>query len=131
MKALLLPDKPYISAGHHNNNILPRRAGEYPLSPAKIIMREYVPRIKPEKRQMNIDIQEFIEAFCSELNADKSKINPETPLDKIPEWDSLGMVRFLLTCDEKFGIQLPAAEASEATTVEDLKQKVEKASGNT
>ncbi len=76
---------------------------------------------------MNIDTQEFIEALCQELGIENSGVDLQTRLKDIPEWDSLGMVRFLLTCDERYGVQLPAVEAGRAVTVEELKQKVEEA----
>ncbi len=74
---------------------------------------------------MKIELQDFVEAFARELEIDPANIQADTKLDDIPEWDSLGMVRFLLACDEKFEVELPAAEASQATTIADLKQKVE------
>ncbi len=79
---------------------------------------------------MNIETQDFIEALSQELGIDGNRVNLQTELTDIPEWDSLGMVRFLLACDEKYGVQLPAVEAGRATTVEDLKQKVEETGGN-
>ncbi len=76
---------------------------------------------------MTISAQDFIEAFCRELGVDPAHVQENSKLQDIPEWDSLGMVRFLLVCDEQFGVQMPATEASQATTIGDLKQKVEAA----
>ncbi len=77
---------------------------------------------------MQIDVSEFIEDFCQELEADPEKVKPNSQLNEIPQWDSLGMVRFLLLCDEKYDVQMPASIASQATTVADLKHKLETAS---
>lgn len=74
---------------------------------------------------MVIDEKDFIAEFCRELEIDPSSIEMQSKLEGIHQWDSLGMVRFLLLCDEKYGMQLPAVVASRATTIADLKHKVE------
>lgn len=67
-----------------------------------------------------IAANDFLHLFQQELEIAEADITLSTPLAMIPEWDSLGMVRFLLACDEKFGIELPAGQARQAQTIGDL-----------
>ncbi len=68
----------------------------------------------------DITTSDFLNLFRQELEIAEADITLSTALATIPEWDSLGMVRFLLACDEKFGIELAAGQARQAQTVGEL-----------
>ncbi len=72
---------------------------------------------------MNASPNDFIKLFCNELEIESpEQIDLNTELQSLPEWDSLGMVRFLLACNENFDVEFAATAARDAKTVGDLYQ---------
>lgn len=66
--------------------------------------------------------QEFIEKLKIAINTQKD-ITPETQLNQIDEWDSLGMACTISMFSEEFGKNIDYSEIESVKTVSDLMDK--------
>jgi acyl carrier protein len=65
--------------------------------------------------------QNFIVQLAGLLMVDDvSKIKPESNLESIPAWDSMGKVAFLSMLDADLGVQPPVGALDNCKTVADL-----------
>jgi acyl carrier protein len=48
------------------------------------------------------------------------KVQPETPRDSIPEWDSLGVLTLMADLDERFGLVMSDDDMRAMTKVGDI-----------
>ncbi|MFZ4777203.1 MAG: acyl carrier protein [Terrimicrobiaceae bacterium] len=63
---------------------------------------------------------DFIKKFAEFLSEDSSKIQAETPLGNIGNWDSMGKVSFLSFLDEEFQFQPKPGDLDKCQTVADV-----------
>ena len=55
-----------------------------------------------------------------------AELSPETPLDQIPMWDSLGILTLMADFDEKFGIVLNDEDMHQMRRVDDILEVLRK-----
>ena len=64
--------------------------------------------------------KEAINWIAGMFNESAESLNPDTPRDDIPEWDSLGVLTLMAEMDEKFGIVLSDEDTEGMTKMDDL-----------
>ncbi|QDU68445.1 phosphopantetheine-binding protein [Engelhardtia mirabilis] len=67
-----------------------------------------------------MDRNQFVAALESALQIDKGILTPETVLDSLESWDSLGVLEFQALADEELNVQVEPTEIGVCRTVEDL-----------
>ncbi len=70
-------------------------------------------------------MSKFISLFSTVVEQSPDQITPDTPLQTLDAWDSLGRLAFICAVDEQYGIQLPGEAVRSAKTVKDLQALVE------
>ena len=74
-----------------------------------------------------MNIEEKIVLLAKTLQLDRKNLNPDTKLDSLEEWDSLGIMAVIAMLDKKFDIRLNGNEIALLQTSNDiLKHMVEK-----
>jgi acyl carrier protein len=69
---------------------------------------------------MNMSEQQFLEKLGEILDVGNLKIVPETPLEAIGGWDSIGQLTALGFLDETFSVQPPSGYLATCRTVADV-----------
>jgi acyl carrier protein len=67
-----------------------------------------------------MDRNQFVAALENVLQINKGTLKPETSLEGLDHWDSMGMLEFQAMADEDFGVQLDSPVINSCKTVEDL-----------
>ena len=68
-----------------------------------------------------MDLNEFIEKFCEELEIENvSEINADTEFHMLDEWSSLAALTVIALIDETFDVQLNGNDIRESETIQDL-----------
>tara|TARA_Y100000996_G_C22314339_1_gene557555 strand:- start:32 stop:259 length:228 start_codon:yes stop_codon:yes gene_type:complete len=70
----------------------------------------------------NIDI--IIEILNKSLKIDKNKINVKTNLQKLEEWDSLGILTVMTALDKKFKGSITISSFDKIKTVSDIQKLI-------
>ena len=65
-------------------------------------------------------MSEQLTLIADALDADKELIKPETILQKLEEWDSMGMIAIISMLDKKYKVQLKADQIKALKTVADI-----------
>ena len=74
-----------------------------------------------------MNMEEKIILLAKTLQLDRKHLNPDTKLDSLEEWDSLGIMAVIAMLDKKFDIRLNGNEIALLQTSNDiLKHMVEK-----
>ena len=74
-----------------------------------------------------MNMEEKIILLAKTLQLDRKNLNPDTKLDSLEEWDSLGIMAVIAMLDKKFDIRLNGNEIALLQTSNDiLKHMVEK-----
>ncbi len=74
-----------------------------------------------------MNMEEKIVLLAKTLQLDRKHLNPDTKLDSLEEWDSLGIMAVIAMLDKKFDIRLNGNEIALLQTSNDiLKHMVEK-----
>lgn len=68
----------------------------------------------------SITANDFLDTLAEVTETPRDALSMQTALDEIPAWDSLSMVMFLATVDDKYGVQLKGSDVAGAKTVQDL-----------
>jgi len=69
-------------------------------------------------------VNEFIEKLKETLELEDEKLNEDTNLKDLEEYDSLSVLSIIAMIDENFGKQLSAQQFSDVTTVKSLIEKI-------
>jgi len=65
-------------------------------------------------------MDEKLELIADALDADEELIKPETLLEELEEWDSMGVIAVISMLDKKYKIQLRADQIKSLKTVNDV-----------
>ena len=65
-------------------------------------------------------MEEKLALIADALDVDKGLIKPETVLQKLEEWDSMGMIAIISMLDKKYTVQLKADQIKALKTVADI-----------
>ena len=68
-----------------------------------------------------IDENKLKSVIATVLNIDESRINEDSSIDTIEEWDSLRHMNLVLAIEEEFGVAIPDEEAAEITSYKLIK----------
>lgn len=68
--------------------------------------------------QTHITLAEALDMMADAFNEPLANIQPETPRDSIPGWDSMGALLLIAELDERFGIELSAEASRQMRTVQ-------------
>ena len=68
-----------------------------------------------------IDENKLKSVIATVLNIDESRINEDSSIDTIEEWDSLRHMNLVLAIEEEFGVSIPDEEAAEITSYKLIK----------
>jgi acetyltransferase-like isoleucine patch superfamily enzyme/acyl carrier protein len=95
-------------------------AGEYVQgNPAKVLdQKAVVAKVSGSK-------DEIVEIAAQTLGLDEAVFHPDQALQALPEWDSLNILRLLLTLEERLGIRLNENQLFSATRVSEILAIVE------
>ena len=69
---------------------------------------------------MNMSEQQFLEKLGEILEVETFKLVPDTPLESISGWDSIGQITTLGFLDETFSVQPPTGYLATCRTVADV-----------
>lgn len=78
---------------------------------------------------ISMNIEEFIKVFAEDLQTPVEQIRPDTRLNDIPRFDSMGRLTFMTLVDVQFGALIEASAIDQCCTVADLHSAVLKAAG--
>jgi acyl carrier protein len=67
-------------------------------------------------------VDEFLAEMVEILEADS--VSPDDALESFESWDSLAVLSVAVLADAQFGVTMSAQEINEASTVEDLYQRI-------
>ena len=70
-------------------------------------------------------IEEKLDLIAGTLDAELSKIKPETKLCTLDEWDSMGVIFTIAMLDRRFKKVLSAEQIEKLTTVQDIIDRME------
>lgn len=65
-------------------------------------------------------MEEKLALIADALDADEELIKPETVLEELEEWDSMGVIAVISMLDKKYKIQLRADQIKSLKTVNDI-----------
>lgn len=65
-------------------------------------------------------MEEKFTLIANALDADSDLIKPDTVLEELEEWDSMGVIAVIAMLDKKYGVQLKADQIRELKTVNDI-----------
>jgi len=74
-----------------------------------------------------MSLPDFIKLFAADLETPVDQIQPDTRLNDIPRFDSMGRLAFMTLVDVNFGVLIEAATIDQCRTVMDLHAAVMKA----
>lgn len=85
---------------------------------------ETLPR--EEENELN-QIEKIRTAVADVISVPEGDLAADTPLDSVATLDSLSLAEIASALDEAFGVRLPSDGLSEAMTISDLAQLVDRA----
>ncbi len=66
-------------------------------------------------------VAEFVERFASAVDFQKQvSIAADTPLESLPEWDSLAALGVIIMCDADYGVAVTGDDLKKAKSVGDI-----------
>ena len=72
-----------------------------------------------------IELQKFVDGFVTAVDFQKAvPVAPDTPLDSLPEWDSLAALGVIVMCDSDYGVTITGDDLRACVTVGDIFTKV-------
>jgi acyl carrier protein len=69
---------------------------------------------------------EAIKWIAGVFEQPEDQLSPDTPMEQIPMWDSLGVLTLMAEFDEKFGIVLADTDMREIKKIDDILQILRK-----
>ena len=67
-----------------------------------------------------MNIEEKIVLLAKTLQLDRKNLNPDTKLDSLEEWDSLGIMAVIAMLDKQFDIRLKGDEIASLHNIGDI-----------
>ena len=67
-----------------------------------------------------MNIEEKIVLLAKTLQLDRKHLNPDTKLDSLEEWDSLGIMAVIAMLDKQFDIRLKGDEIASLHNIGDI-----------
>ena len=72
------------------------------------------------------EVSAFVEQFVIAVDFQKQvPVSAETPLDSLPEWDSLAALGVIVMCDSDYGVTITGDDLRACITVGDIFTRVE------
>ena len=66
-----------------------------------------------------ITVTDALQMLADCFEADVSELQPDTPRDALPGWDSMGALSLMAELDDRFNLQLTADESRDMLRVSD------------
>lgn len=63
---------------------------------------------------------EVLELFAEALEVEPGRLSPETRIEDVSEWDSVGWLTLMAAVEERLGVELVAKDVREMKTVDDV-----------
>lgn len=74
---------------------------------------------------MATDVSAFVEQFVVAVDFQKQvPVTADTPLDSLPEWDSLAALGVIVMCDTDYGVTITGDDLRACATVGDIFARV-------
>ncbi len=73
---------------------------------------------------VRIDVDELLDLIGRELDLDPGEIGPESTMDEVDGWDSLGHLRLCMAMEARYGIRIPMERVPELRSVPALVDEV-------
>ena len=71
------------------------------------------------------EVSAFVEQFVIAIDFQKQvPVSAETPLDSLPEWDSLAALGVIVMCDTDYGVTITGNDLKVCATVGDILARV-------
>lgn len=64
--------------------------------------------------------QELVELFAEGLEIEPSALEPDTRIEDVEEWNSIGWLTIMSLVDERLGVQIESRAIRSFTTVSDV-----------
>lgn len=77
---------------------------------------------------MKLNLEEKLSLIAEALDIEPGTLKPETRLEDLQEWDSLGMVSLIAMLDKHFSVRLQPEEIRALVTVEDILSRMKEGS---
>jgi len=65
-------------------------------------------------------MEKKLDLIAESLDAEKEKITPQTVLEELEEWDSMGKIAIISMLDKKYKVQMKADQIKALKTVADI-----------
>lgn len=79
----------------------------------------------PDDSRQGLYMQNFIEQFVMAVDFQTQvPVEATTPLDSLPEWDSLAALGVIVMCDTEYGVSITGDDLKECVTVGDILSRV-------
>lgn len=75
-----------------------------------------------------MNLEEKLSLIAEALDIEPGTLKPETRLEDLQEWDSLGMVSLIAMLDKHFSVRLQPEEIRALVTVEDILSRMKEGS---
>jgi acyl carrier protein len=75
-----------------------------------------------------LNLEEKLSLIAEALDIEPGTLKPETRLEDLQEWDSLGMVSLIAMLDKHFSVRLQPEEIRALVTVEDILSRMKEGS---
>jgi acyl carrier protein len=77
---------------------------------------------------VKLNLEEKLSLIAEALDIEPGTLKPETRLEDLQEWDSLGMVSLIAMFDKHFSVRLQPEEIRALVTVEDILSRMKEGS---
>jgi len=77
---------------------------------------------------VKLNLEEKLSLIAEALDIEPGTLKPETRLEDLQEWDSLGMVSLIAMLDKHFSVRLQPEEIRALVTVEDILSRMKEGS---
>lgn len=66
---------------------------------------------------MSSDVTEVLALMVAELDLDQGEIGPDSTIDDVDNWDSLGHLRVCMALEARYGVTIPMDQVGELRSV--------------
>ena len=66
---------------------------------------------------VSIDVDELLDLISRELDLDPGEIGPDSTMDEVDGWDSLGHLRLCMAVEARYGMRIPMEDVPELGSV--------------
>ena len=71
-----------------------------------------------------MSIDEVLDVLCEALELVPGSLRPETRIDQVEAWDSIGWMNVVAMTDSRFNVQLAPSDTGEFLTVGDVARHI-------